>query len=297
MIKVLTKNDVIIEENLKYYELFGILSQKYKKTPNIFTTKLCKMYGNSTSKSKILKFIKKYEIDWENTSRCKNNTSLLECINKYKTLNDFFIRKRENIKIYKKRNGKYLVSPADCRTTYFKNVKLAKKLWIKGSEYNISSMLNTKKNDMYYNKCNIIISRLAPSDYHRFHSPINGTFVKKKIIKGDFYSVNPKIVQSKVNVYTKNTRVIYYINTTYFGIIAMSIIGATCVGSIIINKKKTGEKISKGEEIGYFQFGGSTIVTIVPYNKKIMIDKDIDRHSKKKIETYVKVGDLIGYLK
>lgn len=298
MDKIIKKKDgTIIKEKGNYVQLYGILAQRYIPISNItsfMTTHICKHKGLSTDKEMILNFAKLYEIEWEKSEKCKNSKSLQKCINKYKTLNDFFIRKKDPslLKIYKKHNPKYLVSPADCRTTYLYNENIAKSLWIKGSRYSIRSMLGIRDTQLitYYKNSSIIISRLAPVDYHRFHSPISGKHLGIIKIPGKYYSVDPSIVRSSINVYTTNNRIIYFIKTKYYGIVALTIIGATCVGSIVLHKMKY---IKKGDEIGYFKFGGSTIIIVLP--TKIKIDKSIEEHSNKNIETYLEVGEYLGF--
>ena len=51
--------------------------------------------------------------------------------------------------------------------------------------------------------------------------------------------------------------------------------------------------VEKGDEMGYFAFGGSTIVILIDKNR-ISIDSDILENTKNKIETYVKMGESIG---
>ena len=69
-------------------------------------------------------------------------------------------------------------------------------------------------------------------------------------------------------------------------------IGATMVGSII-ETYEPGTAIKRGDEMGYFAFGGSTIVVLVGH-RKLTIDPDILENTKNKMETFVKMGEVIG---
>ena len=299
--KILTKDGQPVDEHKTFVQKFGIIIQKY--IPSEFVSSFlskgyCSTKGRSTNIKDIIEFITKYHVDWKNTKKCKHIDSMKECITKYKTLNDFFIRKKVHINIYKKNKNNYFVSPSDSRTLLFDSEKKSR-FWIKGKHYTISNMMQLQTNILkkYYTNSYTIISRLAPVDYHRFHSPISGKLVYYKIIHGSYLSVDPSIVRSSKNVFSKNTRVLYYISTKYYGVICMVIVGAVCIGSIIVHKKKKNSIIQKGDELGYFQFGGSTIVTIIPKLYTIEIDKAIQKHSSKKIETYVEVGDHLLYTK
>ena len=294
MLKIVTRDGHKLNEKIPTFDYYGIHFMKFKPSKYVvkhITENMCTAKGNSTDPDDILKFINTYDVDWEHAIACKSDT-LDQCVKRYRTLNDFFIRKIP-VTVYQKTNDKILTSPATCRTTLFANCTNAKKFWVKGTEFNISNLLQQNK-DRYFVHSNILISRLAPVDYHRFHSPVGGTFVKKIIIPGSYYSVNPMLVNSETNVFTENSRVVYYIDTVYFGTIAIVIVGATCVSSIFLHEKKQHESIEKGEELGYFKFGGSTLITIIPPNEKIVFDSRLLEHSREKTETYLNVGDYIN---
>ena len=137
-----------------------------------------------------------------------------------------------------------------------------------------------------------MICRLAPQDYHRFHSPVNGQLVKIDPIPGQYFTVNPMAVRQNVDVYTENVRVIYYFETD-FGGVAMVAIGAMLVGSIRTTRELG--RIQKGDEIGYFAFGGSTLVVLFP--RKFHFCSDLLENSNEQLETFVKMGDHIGSFK
>ena len=108
-------------------------------------------------------------------------------------------------------------------------------------------------------------------------------------IPGNYLSVHPVLVNSSNDVFIKNTRQIAFIKTKHFGIVAVVFVGALCVGSVVITSKS--KKLLKGNEFGYFEFGGSTVVTVM---NNVKLVKEYVRNSKKGIETYIQVGDRIG---
>lgn len=142
----------------------------------------------------------------------------------------------------------------------------------------------------------LVIFRLAPQDYHRFHVPVSGTIEKFVDIPGCLYTVNPIAVNSKYcNVFTENKRVVSIISTREFGKVAFVAIGATMVGSITFTKKK-GDYVRKGDEFGYFSFGGSTVICVFEKDS-IEIDVDLLANSARSLETLVAVGMTLGVSK
>lgn len=213
----------------------------------------------------------------------------------YRTMNDFFIRaiKPGKRPIANPRSQKIMVSPADCRMSTFSKLNKAKKLWIKGTEFSVTSLLQCdKKTANRYQNGAVCIARLAPQDYHRYHFPIQGDIMAINRIEGDFMSVNPLTVHDKQsNVYTRNKRDIMYLKTKYFGVVAIAVIGATCVGSIELYRESG--RVKKGELFGNFQYGGSTLVILIPKGK-IRFDEDLIETSLARQETYIKMGQKIG---
>ena len=112
-------------------------------------------------------------------------------------------------------------------------------------------------------------------------------------IPGTYYTVNPMAVRQKVDVYTENARTVTLIDSPQFGKVAYVSIGAMMVGSIIITAE-VGAEIKRMSEIGYFAFGGSTIVLLYSKDAQIEFDKDLLSNSKDQLETLIKVGESVG---
>ena len=141
----------------------------------------------------------------------------------------------------------------------------------------------------------MLIIRLCPTDYHRYHFPIDG-FVKNDIkIQGDYLSVSPYAVKQNIDIYFNNKRSYSEMDTDNTGTVVMAEIGATMVGSIIQTFEEN-SPIKKGEEKGYFEFGGSTVILFFEKDK-ISIDEDILENSKKGFETQVFMGEKIAVTK
>lgn len=295
------------DENTSYQQAVGIMLQNIVGSAIIapilkrVTEVYCRRRGESTDPAQIVKFIQSFQVDWKQAARCQNASTAIECATRFRNLNEFFARKKDpkllDIRL-KGKDSKILVSPADSRAVVFRSEFDAKKFWIKGTDYNVKALLGNNGRKMapglheYYRDCSVIISRLAPVDYHRFHSPVDGRYATHYKIPGGYYSVQPNIVNSSTNVFTENSRVVYFINSRHFGTVALVIIGATCVGSIVVPKKNKNQRISRGQELGYFKFGGSTIVTLVSVPLKV--DMPLVKHGVRGIETYLRTGDYIA---
>ena len=82
------------------------------------------------------------------------------------------------------------------------------------------------------------------------------------------------------------------VQTPKFGFYAFVEIGATNVGGIV-NTRRVGDFVSRGDEAGYFNFGGSCIITILP-KRKIVWDQSLEKMSASGIECYAKAGMKAG---
>ena len=138
----------------------------------------------------------------------------------------------------------------------------------------------------------MIIVRLNPADYHRFHFPDSGIPGKTKEIRGSYYSVNTGVLDRINNIYIKNKRTVTEFTSDNFGEMLYLEIGATFVGTIVQTFKQ-GQRVEKGEEKGYFKFGGATVIIFLQKDKFVP-DDDIRKYTAQGIETLIKMGDSLG---
>lgn len=146
----------------------------------------------------------------------------------------------------------------------------------------------------------LAIFRLAPQDYHRFHAPVKGTVAHIAHIPGEYYTVNPQAVNESFDVLTANTRSVATLRADLASApgaescvtpVAVIAVGALLVGSIGWDMGEGG-KVGKGSGLGYFQYGGSTVICVFP--KGTMWDADLVKTSADGLETLVKAGEHIG---
>ncbi|CAL1711900.1 unnamed protein product [Somion occarium] len=252
-----------------------------------------KVYDSPESVKSIPSFINTYSIQTDDL--------LQPDISKYKTFNEFFYRKLKTDArpIQNEDDPTNICSAADCRLTVYNTVELAKQFWIKGNNFTIPSLLGVETNSeqaKWFEGGGLASFRLAPADYHRFHSPIDGTLGEIVDIPGQYYTVNPQAVNEPgFDVFTANRRSVLYMTHAQSGLpIAFVAIGAMLVGSIHWTKgSEKDTAVKRGDELGFFAYGGSTVVVLFP-KQLVKFDEDLVVNSNSTIETLVKVGYSIG---
>ena len=241
------------------------------------------VYGNSmdrpSSAKKIQPFVEEFDIDLRTAQKQAFNS-----------FNDFFTRKLKNNARPVDTSSTVAVSPADGKILAYANISNSDFI-IKGCRFDIFSFLNNARLAQNYLDGTLVIIRLAPFDYHRFHFPINGIVSPITRIDGDYYSVNPLALRKMAEIFCLNKREFTIISNPLFGDVVMTEVGATMAGSIV--QTYTGNFVKKGEEKGYFKFGGSTVVLLFEKNK-IRIDEDLLINTLKGYETVIKEGERIG---
>jgi phosphatidylserine decarboxylase len=244
------------------------------------------IYGNmmdrTSSAKKIHPFIEDFDIDMSVAQK-----------QEFSNFNDFFTRKLKDDARPIDISSNVVVSPADGKIFAYADISNSYFI-IKGYRFDVSSFLDNPDLAQKYHDGALLIIRLAPVDYHRFHFPISGNLSQNKKIEGDYYSVNPFALRKKTEILCLNKREYAVISNPLFGDVIMAEVGATMVGSIKQTFK--GSFVNKGEEKGYFNFGGSTVVLLFE-KSKIHIDEDLLINTAKGYETTVKMGERIGEVK
>ena len=152
--------------------------------------KMGRQYDSPASKAHIRPFIQSFGLEETLSELTEPDPK------KYATFNDFFAReiKASARPIAEPENQKCVSSAADCRLTTYPTVDLATKYWIKGFGFTIATLLRNDVLAETFEGGPIVIHRLAPQDYHRWHAPVSGTIVSITEIPGTYYTVNPQAV-------------------------------------------------------------------------------------------------------
>ncbi len=211
-------------------------------------------------------------------------------LDEYKTFNEFFSRKLQP-KSRPVASAPYLASPCDARVLGYQILQDEYIFTIKEQQFSINTLIGDITFASHYKNASMYIFRLCPSDYHRFHFPDDGIPSETKIINGEYHSVNP-VALKHVDSFSRNKRTLTVFHSQLFGDILYIEVGALGVGSIQ-QTYAANKTIKRGDEKGYFQFGGSTVILLLK-SGMIQIDNDILEHTKKGIETRLLMGSRIG---
>lgn len=241
-------------------------------------------YYQSTraSAAAIDSFIEKFSIDMsEYESR------------NFESFNDFFIRSFLPGKRTFVSDPNILPAFAEGRYFGFEAVHEAQPLPVKNVQISIDRLLGAEKHKKEFEGGPVLIARLCPVDYHRFHFPDSGTVSREHLIEGPLESVNPIALSHDPKILFKNERQVSILETKNFGRLAYIEVGALCVGRIVQSYSRF-HSFERGQEKGYFLFGGSTVILLgTPGSFKP--SDDILAHTREGLETFVKLGDNVAH--
>ena len=238
-------------------------------------------------------FIKKSEIDMTGFEG-----------KKFRSFNDFFTRKKEKIDFDE--NPSHLISPSDSLLSAYKITDDAK-FRIKGFEYTIQDFFMAEAlahgdADIdslikSYSGGDCLVFRLCATDYHRYCYIDDGKHAgflgENHFLEGKLYSVQPSAAEN-FRIYTKNRRSWTVLETVRFGRVAQVEVGAFSVGGIVNHLPREGKnEFSRGDEKGYFDLHGSTIVLLFEKGKIQLLPEILECVGRDE-EFRVKCGQFIG---
>lgn len=210
----------------------------------------------------------------------------------YGSFNDFFTRKVKQGSRPLPDDKNVLISPSDGKVSAYEIDKV-NGFVIKNSVYTVHSLLRDKKLAKRYEDGYAVIIRLSPDDYHRYCYAATGIKSHDRSIKGVLSTVNP-VVNEYVPVYKENSRKYCLIRSAEFGDIIQMEVGALLVGRITNAHPYGRRTVLRGEEKGFFEFGGSTIVLLLERDK-VKLCSDLLQNTREGFETKLKQGEAIGF--
>ena len=207
----------------------------------------------------------------------------------YASFNDFFTRR---LKPGARPLGEGVVSPADGRLRLYLGADADTPFPLKGARRNLRAVFGPDgAPDVSAGTYDVAVIRLAPVDYHRFHFPCACTTPEAvRTVPGEYHSVNPIALLRRPDVYADNERQIVACDAA-FGRFWMVDVGAFGVGTIV--QTYAGVTHAKGDEKGYFKFGGSTVI-LVAHAGSLTFDEDLVRTAAAGLETRVLCGERIA---
>lgn len=262
-----------------YTNILGRMLLKPLIQPQV--SKLAGRYLSSAlSKWLIPKFIERNEIDMDIYEECD-----------YSSFNDFFTRKIKPDCRPVPEDLDVLISPCDCLATVYP-IQENTTFSIKNTEYTLRSLLRSPRLAKRFRGGYAYILRLTVEDYHRYLYSVSGKQSKNYHIDGTFHTVNP-IANDYLPIYKENTREYTVIHSKEFGDVLQMEVGALLVGKISNHKQST--VVTRGEEKGFFEYGGSTIV-VLTQKGRVTPRSDLLTNSKNGYETKVLQAHPLGIL-
>lgn len=246
-----------------------------------------KWYGRrmSTSESagRVLPFIEKYELD---------SNDFADPPSSYNSFNEFFYRKLKQSARPIDPDPRSVVFPADGRHLGFQKASDIQGVFVKGQKFDLATLLGSAELAGCHADGALVLSRLCPVDYHRFHFPASGIPTGTRLLDGPLFSVNPIALRQNLAYLWTNKRTLTELKTETFGTVLLLEIGATCVGTIA-QTFSPGSPVEKGAEKGYFAFGGSSTLTLFEPGA-VRLAADLVTHSAQQTELYARIGSTMG---
>lgn len=209
----------------------------------------------------------------------------------FASFNDFFCRKRSIQADYADNNKVY--SPCDGFLSAF-SIDEDSVFQVKNSAYSLRELLKSSKAASYYQGGTALIFRLTPAHYHRYVYMESGRVLAERSIPGVLHCVRP-IATEQFPVYVQNARGYCVLETADIGKVIQMEVGALFVGRIT-NPSHLDEVVERGQEKGYFEFGGSTIIVLLKKDAFTLTESIADGLAESE-EVPVMLGQEIGYRK
>jgi phosphatidylserine decarboxylase len=242
-----------------------------------------KRMDRPASAAKIAPFLREYGLD---------PAEFADPPDSFATFNEFFYRRLKPEARPIEADPAAVVFPADGRHLGFQRASDIHGVFVKGQQFDLPALLGDANLAARFADGPLVLSRLCPVDYHRFHFPVAGTPGTARLIPGPLFSVSPIALRRKLAYLWTNKRAVTLLDAGLFGTVAIIEIGATCVGSIR-QTYTPGTPIAKGAEKGYFAFGGSSTITLFEPGR-VHLAQDLLEQSSRQTELYARVGTLMG---
>jgi len=244
-----------------------------------------KRMSTPQSASRVAPFIANYHLD---------PADFADPSDSFGSFNEFFYRKLNPQARPIDPDDSIAVFPADGRHLGFERASAIEGVFVKGQKFDLPELLGDTTLASRYADGTLILSRLCPVDYHRFHFPVAGTPTETRLIEGPLFSVSPIALRKRLAYLWTNKRPLTQLQTRQFGTVLLLEIGATCVGTIH-QTFTPGKPAEKGAEKGYFAFGGSSTITIFEPGT-VQLAADLRDHSSRLTELYAKIGSPMASL-
>ena len=258
-----------------YNTWYGRVLSKFILLP-VFSTMATSKDRKRSSAKKIAPFVDEYKINMDDFEE-----------REYVSFSDFFTRKIKPGRRLVDEDPAAVIAPADSKALCY-DIGEDLKFTVKGSVYTPDEITGNKIDLSGFAGGKCLVFRLSMDDYHHYCHIDSGKVSDSYEIKGKLHTVSS--ISSKYKIYKENHRIVNVLDTDHFGRVIYIEVGALLVGRI---KNNGLTMFEKGQEKGYFEQGGSTIVVFFEKGR-IYVDPDILEMSGNGIETKVRMGERIG---
>lgn len=234
---------------------------------------------------KIRPFIEQFDIDESEFAQPSTG---------FRTFNEFFTRslKPEARPIDPDPNA--VVFPADGRHMGWEELGSETGVFLKGQRWDLRALVDGNEDLVgRFAGGSLVISRLCPVDYHHFHFPVSGRVGETRRMGSRLYSVSPLSLRSRLGYLWQNKRSLTRIATEEHGEVLFLEVGATNVGSIRTHPLPGEGRVEKGQPKGWFEFGGSTVITLFEPGR-VNLCTDLLECTSNSMEVYARCGDRMG---
>lgn len=225
-------------------------------------------------------FIERYGVDV---------SEFADPVGSFRSFNEFFVRRLKSGVRPVDARPEAAVFPADGRHRVIPDASVVDSFFVKGTRFDLESLLGDAQLAARFATASILISRLCPVDYHRFHFPLAGIPGAPRRIKGPLYSVSPIALRKRPSILWENERFVTVLGSSALGDVLVVEIGATNVGTVV-HTSTPHRPVGKGDEKGCFRFGGSCLVTVFEPGR-VRFAGDLLEHSAAGREVYARVGE------
>ena len=237
------------------------------------------------SREKVAPFVRDYGVDV---------AEFAADVDSFGSFNEFFYRSLKPSARPIASGESVVTFPADGRHLAVADVSTADSFYIKGQRFDLAKFLGSARLAAEFEGGSMLISRLCPVDYHRFHFPVAGRSGAARTLEGSLRSVSPLALRRKLSILWENRRMITEVESDGFGKMIVMEVGATCVGGMHQTYQPESQ-VEKGASKGYFSFGGSCVTTIYQPGA-IRFDNDLLAQAALGREVYAKMGEQCGVL-
>jgi len=170
-----------------------------------------------------------------------------------------------------------LISPCDGVISAVGRVDAGARLMVKGQPYEVGELVGDAREAARYCGGDFAVIYLAPRDYHRVHSPVQGDVTLVRGVAGDLFPVNSIGEQHVPQLFVRNQRASIVIETKGLGRVTVVMVGAVIVGRITVSVLpqhadvpeglhvvEPAQAVAKGGEIGMFHLGSTVVLFLEP---------------------------------